>query len=94
MLGGEELVKPRTTFPAISGSKVMPYSITLSICGYASLPLRSGKEESKVFKCVVSEIIENGISVSAVLLGSWYLTYLNVSFICKIRTNITLTLQL
>lgn len=56
-LGGKELVKLRTSFPEISGLPV----ITVFTGGYASLPLGSGKEESKVFKSVGSEILENGI---------------------------------
>lgn len=56
-LGGKESVKPRTSFPEIRGLPVM----TVSTGGYVSLPLGNGKEESKVFKSVGSEILENGI---------------------------------
>lgn len=53
-LGGQ-LVRPRTTFPEISNL----IAITVSMCGFASLPLGGGEEERKAFKSMGSEITEN-----------------------------------
>lgn len=63
--------------------------ITFPLWGYVFLPLGCGKQYSKVFKSVGSRNIDNGIWISAVPFTSWYLIYLNLSFlICKIVIKI------
>lgn len=71
-----------------------PAFITFSLWGYVFLPLGCGKQYSKVFKSAGSRNIDNRIWISAVPLSSWYLIYLNLSFlICKTVIKIKPTLQ-